>query len=180
MQLSEGTRMQDSTDIIAEPQYEKLMQIELEMALLTANWSYCDRISSYVAQMVSHNRTDSLFYANLFSSALNELLETVFRQNDGMGSLRCTVYRQGHIDRIELLLAASGETAAFYQRAVAQLQGPDTTQRYHDALYSAGPIDPSIGLLELAVDYGAQLWVEAHNDNSIALFADLALERTQA
>ena len=39
-----------------------------------SEWLHCDRISSYLARMVSHNRTDSLLYANLLSSALNELL----------------------------------------------------------------------------------------------------------
>ena len=45
--------------------------------------------------MVSHNRSDSLLYANLLSSALNELLETAFIHHGPDGDFSCRVSRAG-------------------------------------------------------------------------------------
>jgi hypothetical protein len=55
---------------------DDLIEISMRMNDFSAEWMHCDRISSYVARMVSQNSADPLFHANLFSSALNELLET--------------------------------------------------------------------------------------------------------
>lgn len=151
----------------------------MEIAVFASNWSYCDRISSYVARMVSHNRTDSLLYANLFSSALNELLETVFREHKADGTFACSVLRSDGVDRIELTVPCDPEQVGFYEAAIRDVWLPNAGDRYREALFHDGPLDPRVGLFELAVDYAARLTVEPTEGNTIRLIADLALEDTQ-
>lgn len=156
--------------------FEPLVEIDMSMATFGASWSHCDRVSSYLARMVSHNRSDSLLYANLFSSALNELLETAFRIHEGDGAFVCRVARNGPVDRIELTLPCSSEQAGFYRDVIAEAGKPDAASRYREALFATDTLDPGIGLYELAVDYAASMTVEAAGGQTIRLIADLALE----
>lgn len=160
----------------AEGEPEPLLRMDLRAEVFASNWAYCDRISSYVARMVSHNRTDSLLHANLFSSALNELLETVFRFHAPGGDITCRILRAPHRDRIELTIPCEASQAEFYHEAVKRLDRADLVEAYRSALFSEGPLDPGIGLLELAVDYGARLRVEPADERSVRLTADLAFE----
>ncbi|PLU80904.1 ubiquinone biosynthesis methyltransferase UbiE, partial [Sinorhizobium medicae] len=61
-----------------EAAYEPLLQFEMEMGAFLSDWNHCDQLSSFMARMISHNRTDPVRHSNFFSSALNELLEVSF------------------------------------------------------------------------------------------------------
>lgn len=157
--------------------YELLLAISMDISVFASDWSYCDRLSTYIAKMVSHNRSDSLLYSNLLSSALNELLETAHRNHGVAGAFACTVLRAGDRDRIELTIPGQSRDLAFYRAATARLSSPDIAESYRAALFSDGAIDPSIGLMELAVDYNAKLSIEPA-DAAVRLTADLILEET--
>ncbi|KUM25318.1 hypothetical protein AU467_05120 [Mesorhizobium loti] len=159
--------------------FERLLQIDMDVDVFSSNWSYCDRVSSYVARMIGHNRTDSLLYSNLLSSALNELLETVFRVHRPGGSFACSVSRLGKRDRIELIIPCDAAGARFYRDAMNRLQQDDVETQYRSALFAEGPLDPDIGLFELAVDYAATMSVEQVGKDAIRLVADLSLEETR-
>lgn len=159
-------------------EFELLLEIDMDIGVFSSDWSYCDRVSSYVAQMISHNRTDSLLYSNLFSSALNELLETAYRAHGASGSFVCSVSRLGRQDRIELTIPCEASGTTFYLGAKERLARADVAEQYRAALFSPGPVQPDIGLFELAVDYDAALHVDAEQKNTVRLVADLALEDT--
>lgn len=156
--------------------YEVLMRVDMDIGVFSSDWAYCDRLSSYVARMVSHNRMDSLLYSNLFSSAMNELLETVFRSHGAAGTFSCSVSRTANKDRIELTIPCGPEDSKFYRDAISRLERPDVDEQYRSALFAEGALDPDIGLLELAVDYNARLEVEPSEDSAVRLVAELALE----
>lgn len=145
-----------------------------------SEWLHCDRISSYLARMVSHNRTDSLLYANLLSSALNELLETAFVHHGPEGEFACRVCRAGAADVIELELPCDEKTLTFYAEAAKRLERPDVAELYHTALFSPGSADPHLGLLEVAVDYRARISIEPATGNRLRLAAEMALEGAAA
>lgn len=159
--------------------FQPLVEIDMKIGVFGSQWTHCDRISTYMARMVSHNRTDSLLYSNLFSSVLNELLETVFRIHGGEGDFVCSVRRNGTVDRIELTVPCDAGQAGFYQQAMEIVRSNEAADRYRDALFSSGPLNPDIGLLELAVDYDARMSVEQVGDDMIRLTADLALEDSE-
>lgn len=156
--------------------FQLLLELVLDLEAFISDWAHCDRISTYAARMIGHNRSDSLLYSNLFSSALNELLETAFRLHAPDGAFACRVLRCGNVDRIELVIPADENTRRFYAAMVSELEGRDVKEKYRTALFLEGPFDPRVSFLELAVDYKARIGVEPVGSAAILLSADLALE----
>lgn len=157
-----------------------LVEISMGIEAFASEWLHCDRISSYFARMVSHNRSDSLLYANLLSSALNELLETAFAHHGPEGDFSCRVCRAGEADLIELDLPCDEQTLTFYNEAAQRLRRPDVADLYRDALFSPGAADPHLGLLEVAVDYKARISIVPESGNRLRLAAEMALEGAAA
>lgn len=164
------------THAVPSERFELLLAIRMDIGTFASDWAYCDRVSTYVARMVSHNRSDSLLYSNLLSSALNELLETVHRTHGSVGEFACSILRSGPRERIELTIPKSEAEADFYGDAIGTIASGDLAERYRASLFRDGPIDPTIGLMELAVDYDARLTVEALGDGAVRLAAELTLE----
>lgn len=157
---------------------DQLLEVSMEIEDFSSEWLHCDRISSYVARMVSHNRADSLLYANLLSSALNELLETVFLNHGPEGQFSCRVRRSGPKDVIELTLPCDDPTLQFYTDAAGLLQRRDVADVYQTALFSPGAQDPRLGLLEVAVDYHAKISIMPAG-NRLTLSAEMMIEGSQ-
>lgn len=156
-----------------------LLEISMGMDAFASEWLHCDRISSYVARMVSHNRADSLLYANLLSSALNELLETVFSNHGPGGEFSCRVCRDGGTDVIELTLPCDEKTGKFYADAADRLAKGNVSETYQAALFSYGLPDPHLGLLEIATDYRAKISITPAGSR-LTLSAEMALEGAQS
>lgn len=154
---------------------DQLLEISMGIGDFSSDWLHCDRISSYVARMVSHNRSDSLLYANLLSSALNELLETVFVNHGPDGEFSCRIRRTGASDVIELTLPCDDSTRRFYEDAAALLGRGDVADLYRGAVLEPGEQDPHLGLLEVAVDYQAKISI-APAGRRITLSAEMLLE----
>ena len=55
--------------------FDSMIEIDMEINTFISEWLHCDYLSTYLARMISHNRSDSVLHSNLFSSALNELLD---------------------------------------------------------------------------------------------------------
>jgi hypothetical protein len=157
---------------------DQLLEVSMGIDDFSSEWTHCDRISTYVARIVSHNRSDSLLYANLLSSALNELLETVFANHGPDGDFSCRVKRSGTKDVIELTLPCDDTTRRFYETAATRLGRRDVADLYRTALLAQGEQDPHLGLLEVAVDYQAKISI-APAGGRLTLSAELTLEGVQ-
>lgn len=144
--------------------------------LFASDWSNCDRISNYVANLVSQRRTDSLRYANLFSSVLNELLETAFRRHHAPGEIACTVYRGAPGDSIELSVPCDAATRMFYESAVAEACRADVAERFFTMMLGEQPFDPQIGLMALAADYQAKVALNASHGDRVTLTVDFVID----
>ncbi|GAA0783547.1 ubiquinone biosynthesis methyltransferase UbiE [Roseibium denhamense] len=154
-----------------------MIELDLDVQDFASDWSNCDSMSSYVSRMVCHNRTDSLLFANLYSSALNELLETAFRVHGRTGQLVCRFRRTGDVDRIEIDMPSDDGVLSFYQGAVDLARGPDAQTVYLDKLFSSDVPDMALSLLELSVDYGADLSLTRDDQaQRLCLAAELVLE----
>ncbi len=161
--------MQAEADLAAR---NRICDIAMRTELFAADWSNCDRVSNYVANLVSQRRADPLRYANLFSSVLNELLETAFRKHGASGNINCRVYRGGKHDTIEISIPCDDATRGFYASAVTEASRPDVAERFVKALLDDAEFRPEIGLLELAADYHATL----HLDTSVAGIARITVD----
>ena len=154
----------------------QMIHLNLDIKDFCSDWTHCDLMSGYVARMVSHNRLDSLLFSNLYSSALNELLEAVYRVHGESGKLECAVQRQGNLDRIVLTFPADDAIYGVYQDAIDKAAGENAEALYLEALFADGEPEAGLGLLELGVDYGARLAIDRCEDGRMRLVADLALE----
>ncbi|WP_353646638.1 ubiquinone biosynthesis methyltransferase UbiE [Mesorhizobium sp. WSM2239] len=158
--------------------FEAMIQIDMKIDTFISSWVHCHYISSYLARVVSHNRSDSVRYSNLFSSAVNELLEVAFRTRHPSGELACRVSRQGRTDRVELTFPCTPEERRFYEQALLQIEEPGVRERYLNSV--SGDLAPSreVVLAELAIDYNATLSLEKGDDDDVAitLVVDLPLE----
>jgi hypothetical protein len=154
---------------------DQLLEVSMDVADFSSEWLHCDRISSYFATMASNNRADSLLYANLLSSAVNELLETVFCNHGPAGKFSIRVRRSGPQDVIELTLPCDDPTLQFYTDATSLLKRDDVAEVYRSALFSAGEQDPRLGLLELAVDYQAKISITPAGER-LTLSAEMMIE----
>jgi hypothetical protein len=159
-----------------EPEFSLLLQLDMAINGFASDWAYCDRFSTYVARMIGHNRTDSLLYSNLFSSAFNELLETAFRMHRPDGEFGFSIWRSGTRDRIELTIPCDAALDRFYRQAAGGLDASDVADQFRSALFAEGPLKPNIGLLELAADYRANISIVAADDESVTLAAEFSLE----
>ncbi len=157
----------------------QMIHLDLDIRDFCSDWGHCDLVSGYLARMVSHNRLDSLLFSNLYSSALNELLEAVYRTHGDSGKLDCAVHRHGNLDRIVLTFPADDATFGIYEETIRKVVSDDAEALYLQALFADDEPGASLGLLELGVDYGARFAIERCEDGRMRLSADLALEDNQ-
>ena len=159
--------------------FEAMIEVGMEIHTFLSNWQHCDCMSTYLARMISHNRSDSVRHSNLFSAAFNELLEIAFRTRLPGGELTCKVSRSGPVERIELIIPCTVEERHFYTEAVRRIErgeGVEDGGRYLSSV--SGDLSPSreVVLLELVLDYNAILRLEEVNADAIKLVIDLPLE----
>ena len=156
--------------------YQELVNFEIDAVTFAADWGHCDQMSSHLANLVSYKRRDPLFYSNLLSSVLNELLEIAFRMHAPGGHVACRIMHAGPADRIMVTIPSDTKVKSFFEEAVALTREGDVRDRYVNCLLDEEAFDMRTGLLELAVDYQARLSVEPDGEGAIRLVADLVLE----
>ncbi len=159
----------------AETKFEPLLQFEMEMGTFLSDWHHCDQLSTYMARMISHNRTDPVRHSNFFSSALNELLEVSFRGGSPEGRIGCAVYRQGPMERVKLSFPCPPRQRRFFREAVARTRKDDAYARYLDAISTDLAPSREVILLDLAINFDAEIRLE-EDEPSITIIVDLPLE----
>ncbi|KAA1184604.1 ubiquinone biosynthesis methyltransferase UbiE [Rhizobium tropici] len=157
--------------------FEPLLELEMEMATLVADWSHCDQCAAYVARMVSHDRHDPIRHANLLSAALNELFEMSFHTRESDGVLSCRFYRNGTIERIELSFPCTAEQRNSYETIVERIGNGQALANYLEVITDdAARVEHAI-LLGLAVNYDADIELPDQDTGKMTFVVDLALER---
>ena len=151
-----------------------IIEVSMRINDFSSEWMNCDRVSTFMARLVSQKSVDPMFHANLFSTALNELLEVVFFNHGPQGSFTCRVGRVGDVETIEIELPYDERTLNFYTDVLKTLDRPDVEELYQASLFEAGQVDARLGLLELAVDYKAKMSVLVAADQ-LTLRAEIAL-----
>ncbi|WP_113567179.1 ubiquinone biosynthesis methyltransferase UbiE [Rhizobiales bacterium] len=168
--------MDVGNSVPAEAIFEPLLQFEMEMGTFLSEWQHCDHLSSYLARMISHNRTDPVRHSNFFSSALNELLEVSFRSGAASGHIGLAIYRHGPIERVQITFPCPSEQVPFYREAVSKVDRSDAHARYLDSISTdMAPSRESI-LLDLAINFDASIRIEESTLHAVTLIVDLPLE----
>ncbi|WP_081160473.1 ubiquinone biosynthesis methyltransferase UbiE [Ensifer aridi] len=148
----------------------------MEMGTFLSDWQHCDQLSTFMARMISHNRADPVRHSNFLSSALNELLEMSFRSGIPDGRLGCTVYRDGPTERVKLSFPCPSTQRQFYREAVSRTNNGSAYARYLDAIWTELAPSREVILLDLAINFDAEIRLEERPSPSITLVVDLPLE----
>ena len=109
--------------------YAPTLEVTISTGAFDSDWANCERVSSYVARAVSHNRRDPLLHYNLLSSALNEILELAFRAHAPGASISCSVLRKEMLDRIVLDVPGNEELTGTYRKLVDEATRGDSAER---------------------------------------------------
>lgn len=173
---SEATSSKTTPEDAVDGAFAPMIQIDMEIADFLSAWSHCDYLSTYVARMVSHNRSDSVLYSTLFSSALNELLEVSFRTHHPNGSLVCRVSRRGATERVELTFPCTREDRELYEEAARYSRSDEAEDRYLASLSQGTVPSSDVVLRELAINHDAVLRIKAGDGDMITLIADFPFE----
>lgn len=168
--------MHAASDKSAEVAFKPLLRFEMDMATFLSDWQHCDQLSTFMARMISHNRTDPIRHSNFFSFALNELLEVSFRGGSPQGLIDCTVYRREATERVRLSFACPAGQREFYREAVSRTHQKDAITRYLSAISMDQTPNREVILLDLAINFDARLHLEEPAPASITLVVDLPLE----
>ncbi len=160
-----------------DPGFRPLMEISLHAEVLDSRWVYCDYLSSFVAEIVGHNRADPFRSSNLLSATINEILEVVHRTRKEPERLLFRILRNGPVDRITTVVPCGRVEQQFYERTVGELCAPDAGDQYLNMLFSEEDLDRRLGLFELAVLYKARFSAETVEGTSVRLTVDLSLEQ---
>ncbi|NTJ63409.1 ubiquinone biosynthesis methyltransferase UbiE [Agrobacterium rhizogenes] len=164
-------------EVQVDAAFKPLLELQMEMATLVADWSHCDQCAAYVARMVSHDRHDPIRHANLLSAALNELFEMSFHTRESDGALTCRFYRNGPTERIELTFPCSAEQCNSYEAIVKRIGNGQALTNYLDVITDDAARAEHAILLGLAVNYDANIELSGQDRGMMTFVVDLALER---
>jgi hypothetical protein len=156
--------------------YAPTLEVTISTGAFDSSWSNCERVSSYVARAVSHNRRDALLHYNLLSSALNEILELAFRAHAPGAAITCSVLRKAAFDRIVLSVPGNEELSGTYRKLVAEATRGNSAERLASEIVAGAPSSAGFSLMELAANYKAQFRLEVGEGHQISLVTDLALD----
>lgn len=162
---------------VSEDGFRLLLEFDLDAKALDDQWVYCDLMSSFVADMVGHNRADPFMFSNLLSATLNELFETVYRTRKAAGQFRFCMFRKGAVDRVTMTVPCGLDEQQFYLKTIEEIRAPGASDKYLDLLLADGELDRRVGLFELATSYEAQLSAVVVEEKAVCLTIDLAIEQ---
>jgi hypothetical protein len=150
-----------------------MLAVEMDFAMFSSDWANCDRLSDYVAAMISHDQSDPVRYANVFSSAVNELLEYSFRIGTGGGRLLCEISRIGEIDRVALSFPSAEEARSRFISHLAAIVSVDVAPRYLEMLHGYDAVEPEDALLGLKANFDASITAGKGLDDLLMIVADI-------
>lgn len=156
--------------------FRPLLEFDMDAATLDDQWVNCDFMSSFVANMVSHNRADPFMSSNLLSATLNELFETVYRTKKEAGQFHFRMLHKDSVDRITMVVPCGRDEQQFYVNTVAEISAAGAEEKYLELLFSEGELDRRVGLFELAISYKAQMSAVTIDDHAVRLTVDLVIE----
>ena len=132
-----------------------------DMSGFTADWRRCDQLSNFLAEAFSMVKADPFAFSNMLSTIINEVLETIFYNNAGKGSLVLQLREENAVTILCAEFAVDDSTRSLYERITNSLATQDPVLLYEQLLFNVSSADTrEICLYEIAADYGARLTLE--------------------
>jgi hypothetical protein len=149
------TQMADSMSMLPA------IRVCCDMPGFTADWCRCDQLSNFLAETFSLVKADPFAFSNMLSTIINEVLETIFYNNAGTGSLILQLSEENAVTILRAEFAVDDRARSLYERIITALATQDPVMLYEQLLFQVSSVDSrEICLYEIAADYGARLTVE--------------------
>lgn len=132
------------------------IEVRYGLEQLRADWRRLALSSDFLGEATAQAR----FAQRVVSSAVNELLELVYRLGAGQGSAALAVVHADEQLEIRLTLPLEPEQAGQVQQEVARLREMDARSVYFEQLGQSAALSPLFGMLHLMADYGARIDVD--------------------
>lgn len=124
------------------------------------DWRRLGLSSDFLGEAAAQAR----YAQRVVSSAVNELLELVYRLGAGSGSAALAVTHQGDELHLELKLPLDPRSCEHVALEVTRLTAADAQGLYLQELEREQPQSPLFGVLYLMADFGAR--IQAHTEAS--------------
>jgi len=154
---------------------KQLITMHLGAAGFAQHWKYCDLVANYLATFTSELLNQSEAHSNLVSTVLNELLEVVFRRNNGTGEIGITLTGGDTRLNVAITVPVDDEDRQFYQKMAELTSRSDVAEIHREYVVkhaegaagegaSSDEDELILSLLELAAFYDAVLGVKPADD----------------
>lgn len=132
-----------------------------DMSGFIADWRRCDQLSNFLAEAFSLVKADPFAFSNMLSTIINEVLETIFYNNAGKGSLILQLREENAVTILRAEFAVDDCTRSLYERIITSLSTQNPVALYEQLLFHVSSADTrEICLYEIAADYGVRLTLE--------------------
>lgn len=137
-------------------------------------WTHCHQLANYLARYVSANENDPERSSTLLSTFFNELLEAVYRNHARQGQIHIKFQKRADTIVVEIQVPVDSESVAFYERTAELIRQSDPMAWYREQLESDTPEEHmgALGLMELAVVYGAKVSLIHMQDDHLLLISE--------
>lgn len=159
--------MPDHSSTTVDSSDKALLSTCLEIRRFASDWTHCDQLSNFLARSASLDRPDPFFFANLLSTILNEVFESIFHYHAEEGEIVLSLSR-GELDTtLDASIPVNPEAREFYTKISRELAEHEAEDLFRDHLMGPNIDDPAIGFFELAAIYQARINIEPVSDGKV-------------
>ena len=163
------------TQEIGVTKENRLASLSFTVDEFAADWQHCDQLANYLSRAVSFDKPDSFVFANLLSTVLNEILETMYREHSG-GALGLDLHQAGTDTVIVARIPVADGSRSFYENTLSALKSGDAGERYRNEMMKDEELSHAIGFYELAADYDASVTVSSVTDSEMSVTVRVNLD----
>lgn len=159
-----------------------LLELRLSLESFVADWSHCDHLANYAANALSHGKPDAFLHANLLSTIINEILETIYWNNSHQGVLHLRFHEDEKTTSMFADIPVDADASKFFRESIDLIQNTqDAREAFRHSLWSESLPAGLLGLLEIVADYETKLdLVECADTDVLCLRLRMNLHETAA
>lgn len=136
-----------------------LVSTSVEIRHFASDWTHCDQLSNFLARSASLDRPDPFFFANLLSTILNEVFESIFHYHAEEGEISLSLRHSDLDTTLDASIPVSPEAREFYAKVSRDLAEHRPEDLFRDHLLGPQIDDHAIGFFELASIYQARIHI---------------------
>lgn len=144
-----------------------LFTTSVEIRHFASDWTHCDQLSNFLARSASLDRPDPFFFANLLSTILNEVFESIFHHHAEEGEICLSLRHNDAATTLDASIPVNPAALEFYARVSRDLAENHPDDLFRNHLLGPPVDDHAIGFFELAAIYQARIQIQPVSDGKV-------------